>query len=82
MIHSLLLMQANKIELVPGYDVLISPRQLDEAVAASGGRGTKLMRGLLSVFFEPHVLARSSALGSRGNESLDKDILAACISKY
>lgn len=75
-------MQANKIELVPGYDVYVAPRQLDEVVAACGGRATKLMRGLLSVFFEPHVLAKSSALGSRGNEPLDKDTLAACISKY
>lgn len=75
-----MLMQA-RVELVPGYGVFLTARQLDEAVAASNGKPTKLMRGLLSVFFEPEVLGQSSALGSRSNKSLDQDILAACISK-
>ena len=70
-----------KVELVPGYGVYLTPRQLDEAVASGNGKPTKLMRCLLSVFFEPQVMAQSSALGSRANKPLDKDILSACISK-
>ena len=43
----------------------------------------KLMRALLAVFFEPHILAKSCALGTRsGNAGLDKEILGACICKY
>lgn len=53
--------------------------QTDEAAVTSNRKASKLMCGLLSVFFDPHVLAQSSALGSRLNMKLDEDILSACI---
>lgn len=48
----------------------------------SGGKTTKLMRALMFIFFQPHVLEASSAIGSRLNPSLDENILSVCISKY
>lgn len=70
------------IELVPGYGVLLSRRQLDECVDGAGASPTRLMRNLLSVFFSPELLAKSSAMGTRLHPGLDKDILSACISEY
>ena len=61
--------------------MFITRRQLDEVLSASAGRPTKLFRLLLSVFFQPSVLATSSALGSKKNNALDKEILEACIRK-
>ena len=70
-----------KFELVRGYNVYITPRQLDEAVASSGGRPTKLIRALLMVYFDNNTLASSSALGSRDRPAIDPNIRDACISK-
>ena len=69
------------IEPVPGYGVMLSQRQLDEAVDNSNNSGTRLVRNLMSAFFPKEVLAKSSALGGRINTALDKDIVAACLSK-
>ena len=70
-----------KVELVEGYNVFISPRQLDEVVASGGGRPTRLIRGLLTAFFDNNTLASSSALGSRIYPAIDPNIRDACISK-
>lgn len=67
--------------MVPGYGVFITQKQLDEAIANST-TATKLIRNLISVYFEPRVLAASSALGSRLNPALKKEILDACFRKY
>uniref|UniRef100_A0A1X7SQT8 BEN domain-containing protein n=1 Tax=Amphimedon queenslandica TaxID=400682 RepID=A0A1X7SQT8_AMPQE len=67
------------VELVPGYGVRLTQRQLDEAISESGGAPTKLIRKLVSVFFSREELAESSCYGLRNNNALDKDILAACI---
>ncbi len=40
---------------------------------------TRVFRALLGVFFDPTVLAQSSALGSKFNNGLDRTILEACI---
>ena len=52
------------MQLVSGYGVWLTARQLDEAVAPSNGKAAKLMCPLLSVLLEPHMVAQSSALGS------------------
>uniref|UniRef100_A0A1X7VJT0 BEN domain-containing protein n=1 Tax=Amphimedon queenslandica TaxID=400682 RepID=A0A1X7VJT0_AMPQE len=74
------------IELVLGYGILLAQRQLDEAISSSGLSPTKLMRNLISIFFTQSVLATSSCCGSRLNQALDEDVVAACIkfveSKY
>lgn len=69
------------IELVPGYGVFLTRKQLDMTVANSSS-ATKLIRNLMMVFFEPQVLAASSALGTRKNKALDKDKVDACIRKW
>ena len=69
------------IELVPGYGVYLTQKQLDAAVDASKGSPTKLIRNLMGVFFTPDVLAVSSAQGTRNNRALDSDIVQACIHK-
>lgn len=62
------------VELVPGYGIMLSQRQLDEAIDNSADSPTRLIRNLMSAFFP-------SALGGRINKALDKDIVAACLSK-
>ena len=69
------------MELVTGYGVMVTQRQLDEAEGESNGSPTRLIRNLISVFFSREELARSSCYGSRQNPALDKDILLACISE-
>ena len=71
-------MQEKKIELVEGYGVHLTQRQLDGAVSGAKSN-THLMRNLLGVFFTKEVLATSSALGTRRHKALDKQILDACI---
>ena len=44
--------------------------ELDAALANSS-TPTKLIHSLLTVVFEPHVIAASSALGSRATPALD-----------
>lgn len=75
-------MQRQVVELVPGYGVQLSQRQLDEALDGSNQSPTRLIRNLLSVFFSKDILASSSAYGGRKNAALDRDILGACLSKY
>ena len=74
-------LQRQLVELVPGYGVQLSQRQLDEALDSSNHSPTRLVRNLLSVFFTKDVLASSSAYGGRKNVALDGDTLAACLSK-
>lgn len=69
------------IELVPGYGVNCTHRQIDEVESSCTGSPTKMIRKLMSVFFGEEVLAKSSCYGSRGNAKLDEDVVAACISK-
>ena len=73
--------EPQKVELIPGYGVLLTPRQLDDGEAKSNGTPTRLIRNLISIFFSRDILARSSCYGSRNNNALDPDILSACISK-
>ena len=71
-----------EVELVHGYEVYLTRRQLDECVDGAGTSSTRLMRNLLSVFFTPDQLAMSSAMGTRRHVGLDQDILSACIREY
>ena len=73
--------EPKSVELVEGYGVRLTQRQLDCAIDCAGNSPTKLMWHLLGIFFPPDVFAQSSALGKRGNVALDQDILDACIRK-
>lgn len=73
--------QPKSIELMEGYRVMLTKRQLDCAVDCAGSSPTKLMRNLLSVFFSADILAESSVLGKKGRAPLDRDTLDACIRK-
>ena len=68
------------IEVVKGYGVKCTQRQLDE-VEANSGSPTKMIRLFMDTFFTEEELGRSSCYGNRNNERLDGDIIAACISK-
>ena len=70
------------IELVPGYGVYLTQKQLDAAVGNSNNSPTRLIRSLMSTFFTPDVLASSSACGTRRHKALDSDIVQACIRKF
>ena len=72
--------QPARVELVPGYGVYLTQRQLDEALDCNSA--TKLIRNLTRVFFTREVLASSSVLGKCNNPALDKDIVSACIRKF
>lgn len=69
------------MELVEGYGVYLTKRQLDEAVDQSCNSATRLMRNLLVVYFTPSVLASSSCGGTRRYPALNRDIIGACFSK-
>ena len=69
------------IDLVPGYGVTLTQRQLDEVLGCSGTLPTKLVRNLIYVFFIREQLANSSCYGSRNITALDKEILSACFSE-
>ena len=75
-------MQPRMIELVPGYGIYISQRQLDEAEAQSCQLPTRLLRNLLMVFFTPSVMGGSSCFGTRKFPALNQDIIGACFSMY
>jgi len=47
--------EPKSIELVEGYGVVLTKRQLDCAVDCAGSSPTKLMRNLLSVFFSAEI---------------------------
>ena len=70
-----------KVELVDGYGIYITKKQLDQVTLESGESATKMIRNLLTVYFTPTVLAKSSCMGKRENGALDSDIVDACISK-
>ena len=76
-------MEPKVIELVPGYGVTCTQRQIDEVNASSNRSPTKMIRLLLNVFFTEEDLATSSCYGSgtKASKRLDEDIVAACISK-
>ena len=69
------------VELVKGYGVKCTQRQLDEVEANSNGSATRMIRNFMGTFFTEEVLGRSSCYGNKKNEKLDQDIIAACISK-
>ena len=69
------------MELVEGYGVYISKRQLDEAVDQSCKSPTRLIRNLLTVFFTPSIMAQSSCFGTRKYSKLNSDIIGACFSE-
>ena len=73
--------KVRRIELVPGYGVLLTQKQLDAAINASRGNATRLIRNLTGIFFPPEVLAVSSAMGTRKHQGLDNDVVEACIRK-
>ena len=70
--------QPLQVELVEGYGVYLTKRQLDEAVDQSCNSASRLVRNLLMVFFTPSVLATSSCRGTRRFPALNKDITGAC----
>ena len=69
------------IEVVKGYGVKCTQRQLDEVEANSIGSPTKMIRLFMDTFFTEEELGQSSCYGNRNNERLDGDIIAPCISK-
>jgi len=71
--------QAKRLELVEGYGVYLTVRQLDEAEDQSGTSPTHLIRNLM-IFFTPSVMAASSCFGSWKLPALSKDIIGACLS--
>ena len=73
--------QPKAIELVAGYGVFLTQKQLDMAVDGAKNSPTRLIRNLMSVFFTPETLATSSACGTRKHKALDGDIVQACIRK-
>lgn len=73
--------QPRTMELVEGYGVFITQRQLDECVSQSCGFPTRLLRNLLMVYFTPAVLGSSSCLGTRNFTALNPEVTGACFSK-
>ena len=65
------------VELVKGYGVKCTQRQLDEVEANSNGSHTRMIRLFMDTFFTEEELAWSSCYGNRSNEKLDGDIIAA-----
>lgn len=74
-LYCFLQVEPTKVELVPGYGVVITQRQFDEAIRESNGSPTRLIWNLMWVFFTREELARSSCYGSPFNAALDKDII-------
>ena len=69
------------IEVVKGYGVKCTQRQLDEVEANSSGSPTKLIRLFMDTFFTEEELGLSSCYGNMNNERLDGNITAACMHK-
>lgn len=67
--------QLKSVELVEGYGVLITRKQMDVAVVDAGQSQTQLIRNLMGAFFTADVLSM------RARPALDSDILSACIRK-
>ena len=74
--------QPQAIEMVPGYGVFLTQRQLDAALDGAKESPTRLMRNLVGTFFTPEVLAVSSVYGTGKHAALDRDIIDTCIRKY
>jgi len=87
-IFSRLIMQVEQkvVELVPGYGVTLTQRGVTltqrQVISSSGSSPTRMIRLLMSAFFDEDVLATSSCFGSGFSHSkLDEDVIAACIRK-
>ena len=61
--------------------MLYAQHQIDEVEVSCSGFSTKMIRKFMSMFFTEDVLVKSSCYGSQGNDQLDGDIVAACMSK-
>ena len=67
---------------MPGHNVsIIGLKQLN-SIKSNSNVPSKMIRNFLLVFFEPEVLARSSALGLHTNHALDQKILEASFGKF
>ena len=75
--------QPQAVEMVPGYGVFLTQRQLDAALDGAKDSPTRLMRNLVGTFFTPEVLAVSSVYGTgrHARAALDRDIIDTCIRK-
>ncbi len=73
--------QVRRIEIIKGYGVYLTQRQLDEALDQSCSSPTRLVRNLMSCFFLPTLMAKSSYFGTRRFPKLNEDIVGACFSK-
>ncbi len=72
--------QVRRIETIEGYGVYLTQRQLDEALHQSCSSPTRLVN-LMSCFFPPTLMAKSSCFGTRRFPKLNEDIVGACFSK-
>ncbi|XP_064399529.1 uncharacterized protein LOC135345992 [Halichondria panicea] len=66
-----------RIETIEGYGVYLTQRQLDEALHQSCSSPTRLVN-LMSCFFPPTLMAKSSCFGTRRFPKLNEDIVGAC----
>ena len=64
-IYHVLQVEPKAVELVEGYVIYLTQRQLDAAIDAAKNNPTRLVRNLMGVFFTHEVLATSSAFGTR-----------------
>ena len=74
--------QPKAVEMVPGYGVFLTQRQLDAALDGAKDSPTRLMRNLIGTFFTPEVLGVSSVYGTGRHVALDRDVVDTCIRKY
>ena len=77
-VSKLIIFQPKTIELVEGYGVYLTQRQLDEAVFQGCNSPTRILRNMLMVFFIPSVMGGASCLGTRKFPALNPDIIGAC----
>ena len=61
--------------------MLYAQHQIDKVEVSCSGSSTKMIRKFMSVFFTEDVLVKLSCYGSRRNNQLDGDSVAACMSK-
>lgn len=71
------------VELVAGMGVFLRADKVSHAMEKSKESPTRLLRILMDMFFEPEIMARSTAKGSqrRGLEALDQTIMESLYSK-
>ena len=53
------------MELVHGYGVYVTVKQLDQVINESQGSQTKIIQNLMTTFFTPSVLAKCSYFGRK-----------------